>query len=164
MDTDIYLIRVSAINKGKCTVQFRVSLVYYDGGHTKLPTGENPSFFLMAMRDERFLIPNNNANSTEDVYETDAESPLHQKITFENTMDEKWMKKNLRKYVSEVVSVSDFQPVTGKRTRGGAPVDINNERRLEKALYEVKCTDVKWMQHLKVGQVWRSAVFGMDDV
>eukprot|EP00039_Didymoeca_costata_P021811 m.345486 g.345486 ORF g.345486 m.345486 type:complete len:193 (+) comp26541_c0_seq1:201-779(+) len=156
MSTDIYRVRIVSVNKGKKTVLIRVYLIYYDGGYTELPI--DMSFFVMILRDGRFLIPNSTAASKEKVYDTDQETPFFKATTTDNLLDHKWMTKNVPRFIKSASS-RDYHKVSGKRRRDGAPVDTRKDSTLQRALYEIVVTDTKWIEHLKPGHVWDTTSF-----
>jgi hypothetical protein len=144
MSTDLYRIRVLDLDPAQRKVTFRVFLVYYDW--SGVPT--DPSFFFRILWDEadtRF----------------GAGGPLGDEVSVREFCSEEFVDANTHRFVERVTKLSrKNDPLPPGETRptfvyGG----FTDEDILTQGDYEVIVTDVKWMQHLKVGQTWQTTSY-----
>ncbi len=144
MSTDLYRIRVLDLDPAQRKVTFRVFLVYYDW--SGVPT--DPSFFFRILWDEadtRF----------------GAGGPLGDEVSVQDFCNEAFVNANTHRFVERVTKLSrKNDPLPPGETRptfvyGG----FTDEDILTQGDYEVIVTDIKWMQHLKVGQTWQTTSY-----
>lgn len=161
--TDLYAVRVLAIDPLARRIRLRVTVVYYDiGEHQPLP--DDASFYLRLLTD----------------------GPLGDAITRDQYADEAWVDANTRWYVADVDRIATRNhPFTGEveaRLRewledgdGGFPWEdgttfhemppesaahmLRSEDVRVGADYDVVVTDPRWIEHLKVGDWWRTTSY-----
>ncbi|MET9555387.1 WD40 repeat domain-containing protein [Streptomyces sp. NPDC006645] len=161
--TDLYAVRVLAIDPADRRIRLRVTVLYYDiGGHQPLP--DDASFYLRLLKG----------------------GPLGDAITREQYADEAWVDANTRWYVAGLERiVTRNQPFTGEVEErlseslegagGGFPWEDGRKfhemppesaERLERgesvrvgADYDVVVTDSRWIEHLEVGDWWRTTSY-----
>ena len=144
MSTDLYRIRVLALEPEQRKILFRVFLVYYDW--EGVPT--DPSFFLRILWDEadtRF----------------GKGGPLGDEINVEQFCSEAFIDANTHRYVERVTKLSRRNdPLPAGESRPTFVYEgFKDEDQLTQGDYEVIVTDVKWMAHLKVGQTWQTTSY-----
>lgn len=144
MSTDLYRIRVLALDPEHRKVKLRVFLVYYDW--SGVPT--DPSFFFRILWDEadtRF----------------GGGGPLGDEVSVEKYLDEEWVNDNTHHFVERVTRLSrrnDPMP-EDKKPPTFIYSGFKEEDILTQGDYEVIVTDPRWMAHLKVGQTWQTTSY-----
>lgn len=161
--TDLYAVRVLAIDPPVRRIQLRVTVVYYDiGEHQPLP--DDASFYLRLFEG----------------------GPLGEAITLEQYADEAWVDANTRWYVANVDRIATrnvpftgevegrlsewlegidggFPWEDGKKFHEMSPGSAAHMRRSESvrvgADYDVVVTDSRWIEHLGVGDWWRTTSY-----
>lgn len=154
MATDLYEIRVLAVDLDRREVEFRVFVVYYDTGsrtHAALPV-DDPAFFLRALW-----------------HEGRQQHPIGDAIRVEQFNDREWMVKHARWFVEQVertavrndppsdetwAQLKDFYY---ERSGGWADEDL-----LVQADYVVRFTDRAWIEHLEPLQDWGDLFYPLD--
>jgi hypothetical protein len=145
MGSDLY--RVRATDKSERSVMLEVKVVHPDANH--LP--EDPSFALMLLLDD--------APGT---------SVLAQEVSVDDAMDDVWLQKYVRGFVSSV-QVTIESGTAGYGDDESPPDDeteAEEEARLERrraswltGRYAISVTDPAWVEHLAVGKEWDSRAF-----
>jgi hypothetical protein len=145
MGSDLY--RVRATDKTERSVMLEVKVMHPDANH--LP--EDPSGALMLLLDD--------APGT---------SVLAQEVSVDDAMDDVWLQKYVRGFVSSV-QVTIESGTAGYGDDESPPDDeteAEEEARLErrraswlKGRYAISVTDPAWVEHLAVGKEWDSRAF-----
>ncbi|MBL1120069.1 WD40 repeat domain-containing protein [Streptomyces sp. 110] len=162
MSTDMYGVRVLAVDPDELRARLKVFVVYYDVGsrtHIPLPN-EEPNTFL------HFLWE---AASGYLGADDDRTGPLGHAVSTSRLLDYEWADTNARRFISRVerVELRNY-PLTDDQwedmhdfyyERGGAWKD---EDLLIQAEYEIRVTDRKWLEPLSVGDGWGSAAFPLN--
>ncbi len=144
MSTDLYRIRVLALDPAQRKVNFRVFLVYYDW--SGVPT--DPSFFTRILWDEgdtRF----------------GGGGPIGDEISVENVCSEEWIDANTHRFIERVTKLSrrnDPLP-PGQSPPTFIYEGFKDEDALTQGDYEVIVTDARWISHLKVDQTWQTTSY-----
>jgi hypothetical protein len=141
MSTDLYRLRVLALDPARRSVTLRVFLVYYDW--SGVPT--DPSFFLRVLWDEadtRF----------------GRGGPLGDEISVEQLCSEQWIDANTQRFIERVTrqTLHNHPLPPGWTPPTFIYSNYKEEDKLTQGDYEVIVTDAKWISHLKVGQTWQT--------
>lgn len=144
MSTDLYRIRVLALDKPARRVTFRVFLVYYDW--SGVPT--DPSFFMRILWDKadtRF----------------GGGGPLGHEVSVDQFLDEKWVDANTQRFVERVTrtSLRNDPPAKDKKPPTFVYENFTEEEILTQGDYEVVVTDEKWIAHLAVDMTWQTTSY-----
>ena len=146
MSTNIYGARVIALEPEVRKVQIRVFLVYYDGMPWDLPLEDSFFFRLLA-----------------DPVGFGAQSPLLKEITEERYFDEKWVNRNVYRYVEQikVLSTKNYPPPSWNMFDWSIQFDSDRktwqrEEKLVQGEVEVTVTDAKYLEGLFVGKNWEN--------
>ena len=144
MSTDLYRIRVLALDPELRKVTFRVFLVYYDW--SGVPT--DASFFLRILWDKadtRF----------------GGGGPLGEEVDVDRYLDESWVDANTKRFVERVTRLSlRNDPIpAGKQPPTFVYDGYTDEDLLTQGDYEVIVTDPRWLAHLEVGQMWQTTSY-----
>ncbi|GAA2675522.1 hypothetical protein GCM10010400_42470 [Streptomyces aculeolatus] len=157
MSTDLYGIRVLALEPERRQVTLKVFVVYYDTeakGHPPLP--DEPGFFLHVLWQQGRW-----------------EHPIGEAVTVDQILDEDWVNLHSRWFVERAERTStanhppwdeDFERLHDfyyERMGGWQDEDL-----LVQAEYDVRVTDPRWLEQLSVGDAWGTASYRMaaDDV
>lgn len=144
MSTDLYRVRVLALDPAKRTVTFRVFLVYYDW--SGVPT--DPSFFFRILWDEADV-------------RFGGGGPLGHEVSLDQFLDEQWVDENTHRFVERVTRLSLRNDPMPEDQKPGTFVyeKFKNEDVLTQGDYEVVVTDPRWLAHLKVKQTWQTTSY-----
>ncbi|MET9862634.1 hypothetical protein ABZY93_25665 [Streptomyces smyrnaeus] len=161
--TDLYGVRVLAVDPPRRRIRLRVTVVYYDiGSHA--PLTDDASFFLRIFG------------------ETAHGAPLGEVITQDQRLDEAWVDANTRWFIESVERIAtrnhpftqeveewldenrvsfpwEEEPRFGEMTLESAAALLRSEETSVGADYEVVVTDSRWIAHLTVGDWWRTASY-----
>ncbi|MET8335525.1 WD40 repeat domain-containing protein [Streptosporangium canum] len=148
--TDLYDIRVLALDVSRRYVQLRAIVVYYDTDPPYADPPDDPSFFFRLLTDT-----------------ARQGTPLGDLITREEIHDEDWADANTRWFVERVERVATRNhPFTDEdhermcelsgRTRKGG---LHREDLHMSADYDVVVTDPRWIEHLQLGDYWSTASY-----
>ncbi|MBL1099195.1 WD40 repeat domain-containing protein [Streptomyces coffeae] len=162
MSTDMYGVRVLAVDPDELRARFQVFVVYYDTGsrtHTPLPN-EEPNTFLHFLWEAA-------SGYLDDGDER--KGPLGHVVSTDQLLDYEWADTNARRFISRVERVERRNyPLSDKQwedmhdfyhERGGSWQD---EDLLIQAEYEIQVTDRRWLEPLSVGDGWGSAAFPLN--
>ncbi|MER6948820.1 pentapeptide repeat-containing protein [Nonomuraea sp. NPDC000554] len=147
MSTDLYGVRVLAVDPDRCEARLRVFVVYYDTAvHGYAPPETDPGFlFALLWQAGRW------------------DSPIGHAVTVDQVLDEAWMAEHARWFVAGVEQVAarnlppaeddwahlhDFYYERDGRWR--------DEDRLVQADFLVRVTHARWIEHLEPGMAWGS--------
>lgn len=144
MSTDLYRVRVLALDPAERRVIFRVFLVYYDW--SGVPT--DPSFFLRILWDKadtRF----------------GGGGPLGAEVSVKQFLDESWIDANTQRFVKRVtrLSLRNDPPAAGKKPPTFVYESFEDEDILTQGDFEVEVTDERWLAHLSVGLTWQTTSY-----
>jgi WD40 repeat protein len=157
MSTDLYGIRVLALEPERREVTLKVFVVYYDT-HSKTypPLPDEPGFFLHVLWQQGRW-----------------EHPVGEAITVDQILDEDWVNVHSRWFIAkaERTSTANYPPRDEDFERlhdfyyervGG----WKDEELLIQAEYDVRVTDPRWLEQLSVGDAWGTASYPLaaDDV
>jgi WD40 repeat protein len=157
LSTDLYGVRVLALEPERRKVTFEVFVVYYDThARTYPPLPSEPGFFLNVLWEQGRW-----------------EHPLGEAITVDQILNEEWVNIHSRWFVEKVERTSTanypprdedferFHDFYYERSAGW-----KDEELLVQAEYDVQVTDPRWLEQLSVGDAWGTATYSMaaDDV
>ncbi|GAA3368081.1 hypothetical protein GCM10017744_082690 [Streptomyces antimycoticus] len=162
MSTDMYGVRVLAVDPDELRVRFLVFAVYYDVAsctHIPLPN-EEPNTFLHFLWEAASGYLGDGDERT---------GPLGRVVSTDQLLDYEWADTNARRFISRVerVELRNY-PLTEAQwekmydfyyERDGSWKD---EELLVQAEYEIRVTDRKWLEPLSVGDGWGSAAFPLN--
>lgn len=167
--TDLYGVRVLAVDPPRRRIRLRVTVIYYDiGSHA--PLTDDASFYLRLFGET--AVPG----------VTGVDAPLGDVITQDQLHDEAWVDANTRWFVESVRRVATRNhPMTEEveerleEERVGFPWEdgsrfhemspeaaadlVLSEETNVGADYDVVVTDPRWIEHLSVGGWWRTASY-----
>lgn len=144
MSTDLYRVRVLALDPARRQVDLRVFLVYYDW--SGVPT--DPSFFFRVLWDESDTHGGGGG-------------PLGDAVSVKEICDEEFVDANTQVYVERVIKLSrknDPLP-PGESPPTFVYSRFTDEEVLTQGDYEVIVTDPRWIAHLSVGQTWQTTAY-----
>lgn len=151
--TELYGIRVMALEPERLRVRFRVFVTYYDADDydEALLEGDS-SFFLRVLWDEA------------DTRFGDG-GPLGEHVTMDEILDEDWVDSNTWRFVERYEAVmSKNVPFTKADVADMSTIyfDLSwfsDEESLVQTDYDVWVTDPRWLAHLSPGQQWTTASY-----
>ncbi|GAA3659742.1 hypothetical protein GCM10022224_023940 [Nonomuraea antimicrobica] len=157
MSTDLYGVRVLALEPERRRVTFKVFVVYYDT-HAKTcpPLPDEPGFFLHVLWQQGRW-----------------EHPLGEAITVDQIRNEEWVNIHSRWFIENIerTSTANYPPQDEDFERlydfsYERPGGWKDEELLVQADYDVQVTDPRWLEQLSVGDAWGTAAYPMaaDDV
>lgn len=179
--TDLYGVRVLELDPQRRHIRLRVTVIYYDiGSHA--PLTDDPSFFLRLFGGTAVTGENAASGGTGVGGETGVGAPLGDVVTLDQLHDEAWVDANTRWFVERVRRVATRNhPMTeeveerleeervGFPWEGGSRFhEMSPESAAELVLseetnvgadYDVVVTDPRWIEHLSVGDWWRTASY-----
>lgn len=163
--TDLYGVRVLAVDPPRRRIRLRSTVVYYDSG-SHAPLTDDASFFLRVLG------------------ESADGAPLGDAVTRDQRLDEDWVDANTRWFVESVERVATRHfPLTDEEVdellddedRLGFPWEeglrfdemtpeaaaglVHSEETNVGADYDVVVTDPRWIEHLTAGDWWRTAAY-----
>ncbi|WBB64170.1 hypothetical protein O7599_17355 [Streptomyces sp. WMMC500] len=163
--TDLYGVRVLAVDLPRRRIRLRTTVIYYDRG-SHAPLTDDASFFLRVFGER-----------------ADG-APLGDVLTQDQRLDETWVDAHTRFFVESVERVATrHHPLTDEEVdellddedRGGFPWEeqprfgemtpeaaadlVLSEETNVGADYDVVVTDPRWIEHLTAGDWWRTASY-----
>lgn len=151
MSTDLYGVRILAVDKPNRKVRLQLIVTYYDvSSRYHEPLLKDITGFFRVLAD-------NSIGGYGD-------SPLAKEVTTDEYCDEKWVKANAHRYIQKIELLGKKnQPLRAYKglsdfyyLRDGQWKD---EERLVQGQYEITVTDEKYLAHLKEGYAWGTTAY-----
>ncbi|WP_171165235.1 WD40 repeat domain-containing protein [Streptomyces sp. I05A-00742] len=159
MSTDIYGVRVVSVSPQELQVRFQVFVVYYDTEvRTYSPVSDDLGFFFHLLWE-----------GASGYCGTHRDGPLSKLVNVHTLGNHAWVDANARRFISGVEHVATRNhPPTDEQwgrlsdfyyERGGAWKD---EDLLVQSTYDVRVTDRRWLEPLRVGDAWGTTAFPLN--
>ncbi|MEU8150947.1 hypothetical protein [Nonomuraea sp. NPDC048901] len=149
MSTDLYGIRVMALEPGQRRVRLRVFVTYYDADeYDQALLDGDTSFFLRVLWDE-----------VEDA------GPLGEQVSLDEILDDDWVDGNTWRFIERYEAVMSKNVSFTKTDIANLPTrryDLHwftDEELLVQTDYDVWVTDPRWLAHLSLGQHWTTTSY-----
>lgn len=152
MSTDLYGVRILDTKPEEKTFKVKIFVVYYDVAYkSHQPIPEDYSFFFRILWDKgdvRF----------------EKGGSIGREVTVDEFLDESWVDKNTFKFIEnvELLSTANF-PVNDFTSFSDFYYENDgiweDEEKLVQAIYEIKVTDKKYLEHLKTGMSWGTIAY-----
>jgi hypothetical protein len=153
MSTDLYGIRVMALDPRRRRVRLRVFVTYYDADeYDQALLDGDPSFFLRVLWDEADTRPEDGA-------------PLRERVSLDEILDEDWVDGNTWRFVARYEVVASKNVPFTRTDIAGLPArsyDLHwftGEESLVQTDYDVWVTDPRWLAHLSLGRNWTTSSY-----
>ncbi|TMR88878.1 lactonase family protein [Nonomuraea basaltis] len=153
MSTDLYGIRVMALEPEQRRVRLRVFVTYYDADeYDEALLDGDTSFFLRVLWDEA------------DTRFEDG-GPLGEQVSLDEILDEDWVDGNTWRFIERFEAVMSKNVPFTKTDIANLPsrsYDLEwftDEELLVQTDYDVWVTDPRWLAHLSLGQNWTTTSY-----
>jgi hypothetical protein len=151
--TDLYGLRVLALEPDKRRVRLRVFELYDEGGDfdCALPD-EDASFFLRVLWDVADI-------------RSGGGGPLGELVSVDEILDEEWVDNHTWRFIAGFERLADYNvPFTDDERARQPEIEFwglwfTNEEWLVQSDFDVSVTDTRWLAHLSLGQQWTTASY-----
>ncbi|WP_406294735.1 WD40 repeat domain-containing protein [Embleya sp. NBC_00888] len=159
MSTDLYGVRVLRVDAEQLRFGVEVFVVHYDPGARTYPSvPDDLGFFLHLLWE-----------AASDYAGAGRKGPLSEFVDIDTVLDYAWVEANARRFVSGIERVAtDNHPPTAAQwrrlqdfsyARAGGWQDEDLLVRFE---YDVRVTDRRWLEPLRVGDAWGTTMFPLN--
>lgn len=142
--TDLYRIRVLALEKPARRVTLRVFSVCYDASYVRPGIPTDASLFMRILSSDAGLGRG---------------EPLRQEVSDDHFFDEAWIDANTQRFIQRVTRtrLQNDPPAKDKQPPTYVDERFKDEDILTQADFEVVVTDPRWIEHLTVGMTWQTS-------